>query len=71
MSTFFEKGDRDSALKYFAEARRLRPESWSFKRQTWELEQAGKASGPEFFAEVMALGDKHYYEPVELKASAK
>ncbi len=67
----FEKGDRDSALKYFGEARRLRPESWSFKRQTWELEQAGKASGPEFFAEVMALGDKHYYEPVELKASAK
>jgi tetratricopeptide (TPR) repeat protein len=67
----FEKGDRDSALKYFAEARRLRPESWSFKRQTWELEQAGKASGPEFFAEVMALGDKYYYAPVELKAPAK
>ena len=39
----FEKGHRDEALKYFAEARRLRPESWSFKRQTWELEQAGKA----------------------------
>ena len=66
-----EKGDREAALKYFAEARRLRPESWSFKRQTWELEQAGKASGPEFFAEVMALGEKHYYEPVELKASGK
>jgi hypothetical protein len=65
----FEKGHRDQALKYFAEARRLRPESWSFKRQTWELEQPGKASGPEFFAEVMALGDKYYYEPVNLKAS--
>jgi tetratricopeptide (TPR) repeat protein len=67
----FEKGDRDEALKFFAEARRLRPESWSFKRQTWELEQEGKASGPEFFAEVMALGDKYYYEPVDLKAGAK
>jgi hypothetical protein len=67
----FEKGHRDEALKFFAEARRLRPESWSFKRQTWELEQAGKASGPEFFAEVMALGDKYYYEPVDLKAGAK
>jgi hypothetical protein len=67
----FEQGHRDEALKFFAEARRLRPESWSFKRQTWELEQAGKASGPEFFAEVMALGEKHYYEPVELKSSAK
>jgi hypothetical protein len=67
----FEKGHRDEALNFFAEARRLRPESWSFKRQTWELEQAGKASGPEFFAEVMALGDKYYYAPIELKASAK
>ena len=67
----FEKGHREEALKYFAEARRLRPESWSFKRQTWELEQAGKASGPEFFAEVIALGDKYYYEPVDLKASGK
>ena len=64
----FENGHRDEALKFFAEARRLRPESWSFKRQTWELEQAGKASGAEFFAEVMALGDKYYYEPVKLKA---
>jgi hypothetical protein len=67
----FEKGHRDAALKFFGEARRLRPDSWSFKRQTWELEQAGKASGPEFFAEVMALGDKYYYEPVDLKPSGK
>lgn len=63
----FEKGLRDNALKYFVEARRLRPESWSIKRQTWELEQAGKASGPEFFAEVMALVDDHYYAPLEMK----
>ena len=67
----FEKGHRDEALKFFAEARRLRPESWSFKRQTWELEQAGKAAGPEFFAEVMELGDKHYYAPLKMKGSAK
>ena len=47
-------------------------------RQPWhsvgvrELElKAGKASGPELFAEVMALGDKYYYAPIELKASAK
>jgi len=63
----FEKGHRDEALKYFAQARRLRPESWSIKRQTWELEQAGKASGPEFFAEVMSLGDDHYYAPLKMK----
>jgi tetratricopeptide (TPR) repeat protein len=67
----FERGRRDEALKYFAEARRLRPESWCFIRQTWELEEAGKASGPEFFAAVQALGDRHYYPPLQLKASAK
>ena len=33
--------------------------------------QAGKASGPEFFAEVMGLGDKHYYAPLEMKASGR
>jgi len=63
----FENGHRDEALKYFAEARRLRPESWSYRRQTWELEQAGKASGPEFFAAVQALGSDHYYAPIEMK----
>jgi tetratricopeptide (TPR) repeat protein len=63
----FENGHRDEALKYFAEARRLRPESWSYRRQTWELEQAGKASGPEFFAAVQALGKDHYYAPLEMK----
>jgi len=65
----FEKGHRDEALKFFAEARRLRPESWSFKRQTWELEQAGKSAGSEFFAEVTDLGDKHYYAPLKMKGS--
>ena len=67
----FERGHRDEALKYFAEARRLRPECWCFIRQTWELEQPGKASGPEFFAAVQALGDRHYYTPLELKPSSK
>ena len=67
----FENGHRDDALPYFAEARRLRPESWSYRRQTWELEQAGKASGPEFFMAVQALGDDHYYAPIEMKPAAK
>ena len=67
----FGKGHRDDALKCFAEARRLRPESWSFKRQTWELEQTGKSAGPEFFTEVRGLGDEHYYAPLKMKGSAK
>ena len=67
----FENDLRDDATRYFAEARLLRPESWSYKRQTWELEQAGKASGPEFFMAVQALGDDHYYAPLELKPGTK
>jgi len=54
-------GHRDAALPYLAEARRLHPESWSYRRQTWELEEPGKAGSPTFWAAVDALGDKAYY----------
>jgi tetratricopeptide (TPR) repeat protein len=59
-------GRTEEAKSQFAEAKRLRPESWSYKRQAWELEQPGKAAGPEFWSAVDALGDKHYYSPTEL-----
>lgn len=62
----FAQGHRESALRHFAEARRLRPESWNYKRQTWELEEPGKAAGPEFWAAVDALGAEPYYPPVEM-----
>jgi hypothetical protein len=48
--------DTAGAQRAFAEAKRLRPESWNFKRQAWHLEEAGKSGGPEFWAEVKALG---------------
>jgi hypothetical protein len=56
-------GQRDAALPYLAEARRLHPESWSYRRQTWELEEPGKAGSPTFWAAVDALGDTPYYPP--------
>jgi AhpC/TSA family protein len=59
------QGHLDTARPYFAEARRLHPESWSYRRQTWELEEPGKAGGPEFWAAVDALGKRPYY-PVAL-----
>ena len=62
----FDQGHTEDAQKAFAEARRLRPESWNYIRQSLELEEVGKASGPEFFAQVQALGDKSYYPPVRL-----
>ena len=62
----YQQGHGQEAQGYFAEAQRLHPENWSFKRQSWELEEAGKGSGPEFWAAVEALGEDPYYRPVNL-----
>lgn len=56
-----EIGHPQDAQKYFEEAKRLRPESWNYKRQAWALEDPMKAGGPEFWAAVDALGDNKYY----------
>ena len=56
-----EEGDRE-----LAEASRLHPESWSMWRQAADLEEVGKASGPEFWKRVQALGDRPYYPPPKL-----
>ena len=55
------EGDRQ-----MAEASRLYPEAWSMWRQAADLDEVGKASGPEFWARVQALGDKPYYPPAKL-----
>ncbi len=64
----WEHGDTDEALGFLEEAKRLRPESWNFRRQTWNLQAPGdeRSGGPEFWAAVEALGDDWYYEPVRL-----
>lgn len=49
-----------------AEASRLHPESWSLWRQAADLDEVGKASGPDFWRRVQALGDKPYYPPPKL-----
>ena len=48
------------------EASSLHPESWSMWRQAADLDEVGKASGPEFWKRVQALGDKAYYPPPKL-----
>src|SRR5262245_10034758 len=55
------QGRRAPAEAAFAQATALRPESWAFRRQAWQLEEAGKSGGPEFWAAVRALGDHPYY----------
>ena len=57
----FEQGHVEAAHQSWAEAKRLRPESWNYFRQDLEVDEVGKASGPEFFAAVEALGEKAYY----------
>jgi len=65
----YHQGHPEDAKRYFAETRRLCPERWNYLRQTMQLEEDGSASGPEFFRAVDALGERHFYEPVALKAS--
>ena len=49
------------------EASRLHPESWSMWRQAADLDEVGKASGPDFWKRVQALGDKAaIYPPPKL-----
>ena len=56
-----DEGDRQ-----MAEASRLHPDSWSMWRQARDLEEVGKASGPDFWKRVQALGDRPYYPPPKL-----
>ena len=60
------EGDR-----HLAEASRLHPDSWIIWRQAADLQEAGKAGGPEFWARVQSLGDKPYYPPADLPGVAK
>ena len=53
------------AAAEFAEATRLDPASWAYRRQAWNLEHPLKSGGPEFWAAVDALGDDRYYDPPE------
>jgi tetratricopeptide (TPR) repeat protein len=72
---FQEKGDLAAAQKYLKKAVGLRPESWNFRRQTYVLADPALTgqlnSQPEFFADVAALGDRHYYEPVDMEGMLK
>ena len=67
----FSNGHAEAARPYMVKARQLAPENWHLLRQTLELEEIGKASGPDFFGAVDALGSRPYYPPVTLKSARK
>ena len=52
------EGRDEESQAQLAEARRLKPDSWAFRRQSWELEEVGKAGSPVFWEAVKALGDR-------------
>lgn len=57
----------EEAQALFAECRALHPDSWNIFRETTERMEGGIAAGPEFWAKVMALGDKQYYASVDME----
>ncbi len=59
-------GRGNEADVVFARCRELHPDSWNIFRQTTEKVATGIAAGEAFWAKVMALGDKAYYDPVKL-----
>jgi len=59
-------GRAADAVPFLEKASRLHPESWNIWRQAADLDEVGKASGPEFWKRVRALGDRPYYEPPDL-----
>ena len=68
LGVWLRRHGRDAeADRNLAEASRLHPDSWNIWRQAADLDEVGKASGPEFWARVRALGDRAYYQPPELE----
>lgn len=60
-------GREAEAKVFLEEARRLHPDSWNIWRQLAETNEMGLAAGPAFWARVEALGERHYYPPVDMK----
>jgi hypothetical protein len=59
-------GRAADAVPFLEQASRLHPDSWNIWRQAADLDEVGKASGPEFWDRVRALGDRPYYKPPDL-----
>ena len=60
------QGRRDEGLRLLEKAVELNPDAWTMWRQMADLDTIGKSGGPEFWARVKALGEKHYYAPVDM-----
>lgn len=61
-----QAGNREEGDELLARASELHPDSWTIWRQAADKLDNGLAAGPAFWQRVQALGDRHYYKPVEM-----
>jgi tetratricopeptide (TPR) repeat protein len=64
------RGERDAARPHFEEALRLRPESWTYRRQMWANYEPQNNMNREWYNAAMATGDVPYYAPVQFGDTA-
>jgi len=63
-------GEREAARPHFEEALRLRPESWTYRRQMWANYEPQNNMNREWYNAAMATGDIPYYPPVQFGDTA-
>jgi hypothetical protein len=61
-----QNGAGEEADALLAKAADLHPQSWTIWRQAAAKLENGLAAGPEFWQRVNALGEGHYYQPVDM-----
>jgi hypothetical protein len=60
-------GKTEEGTDLLARASELHPHSWSIWRQAADKLDNGLAAGPAFWQRVQALGENHYYQPVDME----
>ena len=71
----FRRGEAEAGRPHLEEAVRLRPESWTFRRQKIAIADEAAigdfAATPEFWNAVQALGTDPYYHPIDMPGMPK
>lgn len=61
-----QQGFTKDAQRYLAEATRLRPHGWNYRRQMWNLDPESDA-GELFWTTMDAMGDRPYIRPIQME----
>jgi hypothetical protein len=68
LGVYFYPRDEALARQYWERAQALAPDNWNYHRQDWNLTEG--LAGPRYREKRGALGDKPYYEPLDLPAGS-